>query len=178
MFFLWISAECHLLLFLNTSSQTIWATLDSQMGLWETRWPQNISKRSRPRIVWKPTIFQFSQCCVQFPQPVCRANPLWLCLHSGEGGRSVGGGVVHLFVWSQRAVTSPYLVRWRESASLGISLKGKRSHDATFATFLPCVLHLWSICLLSSVPVSTCRWVMRLFLLLPWELILSCYRVE
>lgn len=122
--------------------------------------PEYLNQKVRTQNSWKPTmpffsflsvvfsfhdLYVFGRCNVQSRDG--DETQLWLCLHAREGGRTVGGGVVHLFVWSQRAVTSPYLVRWRESASLGISLKGKRSHNAhnaSFATFLQCFI----LCLL------------------------------
>lgn len=81
-----------------------WATLDSQMGLWETRW-NILTKRSRPKIVWKPTmpffsflsvvfsfhdLYVFGRCNVQSRDG--DKTQLWLCLHSREGGKDCGRG--------------------------------------------------------------------------------------
>lgn len=105
---------------------------------------------------------------------------LWRCrLQSWDGNSSALlvftlRRLVHLVVWSERASRDRPLFGERgDSASLGTILKGGTLSKLTS------LVSFSVICIFSILaPASLCRWLMRLFLLLPWKLILYSFTGE
>lgn len=60
---------------------------------------------------------------------------LWLCLHYSEHGGSVGGAVVHLVVWSERARSEKSLFGEFSQQVWAQSLKANTLTTLTLAVF-------------------------------------------